>query len=97
MPGLAASSGELAVVAAVQVQGLNVQQESAGGDGLQGWFEQDVVVAVRPVDDPADGDPAQVGGDRPLPADLGLVGGAGASPFTAAGGFVQAAAGGDLG
>src|SRR5664279_4928267 len=53
---VAALRGEVAVVAAVQVQGLNVQQESAVGDGLQGGFEQDGVASVRCVDDPADGD-----------------------------------------
>ena len=54
-------------------------------------------MAVRAVDDPAERDPEQVGGDRPLPADLGSVGGVGAGPFTAAWGFVQAAVNGDLG
>src|SRR5450759_5346034 len=89
--------GQGTVVAAVQVQGLNVQQESAGGDGLQGGFEQDGVVAVRSVDDPADGDPEQVSRDRPLPPDLGSVRGVGAGPFTTTRGFVQAAVDGDLG
>src|SRR5450759_2552463 len=42
-------------------------------------------------------DPEQVGGDRPLPADLGPVGGVGAGPFSAVGGLVQAAVDGDLG
>src|SRR5664279_1902796 len=39
----------------------------------------------------------QVGRDRPLPPDLGSVGGVGAGPFTTARGFVQAAVDGDLG
>ena len=94
---VAALRGQRAVVAAVQVQGLNVQQESAVGDGLQGGFEQDGVVAVRSVDDPADRDPEQVSRDRPLPPDLGSVGGVGAGPFTTARGFVQAGVDGDLG
>src|SRR5665811_653076 len=53
---VAALGGEQAVVALVQVQGLDVGEQAAVGDGLQGWFEQDAVVAVRSVDDPADGD-----------------------------------------
>jgi hypothetical protein len=41
--GLAALDGEEAVVAAVQVQGLDVQDQAAVGDGLQGRREQDAV------------------------------------------------------
>src|SRR5665811_1779016 len=89
--------GQGTVVAAVQVQGLNVQQESAGGDGLQGGFEQDGVASVRSVDDPADGDPEQVGGDRPLPPDLGSVRGVGTGPFTTCLLYTSDAADGDLG
>jgi Flp pilus assembly protein TadB len=36
---VAALGGEEAVVASVQVQGLQIQQEPSGGDGLQGGFE----------------------------------------------------------
>ena len=39
----------------------------------------------------------QVGGDRPLPADLGSIGGVGAGPVTTARGLVQAAVDGNLG
>ena len=64
---------------------------------MQGGFEQDGVASVACVDDPADGDPEQVGRDRPVPPDLGSVGGVGAGPFTTTRGFVQAAVDGDLG
>ena len=52
---------------------LDVGEQAAAGDGLQGGLEQDGVASVRAVDDPADRDPEQVSRDRPLPPDLGSV------------------------
>jgi len=73
------------VVAAVQMQRFDVEVQSADGDRIQGRGEQADVVAVGAVDGPSDGDAGGLGSDRPLPPELGPVGGVLAGAFTSAG------------
>lgn len=61
-------SDDVVVVAAVEVHGVDVVEQSAGVDGVEGRLEKDAVVAVRSGDFPADRDPGPVGRDRPFPA-----------------------------
>lgn len=58
----------LVVVASVEVQRLDVSNESTVGNGVEGRFEQDHVVTVRPVNGPPDRDAVPVGADGPFPA-----------------------------
>src|SRR4051812_42191312 len=77
------------VVAPVQVEGLDVEEEAGLGDVVEGGFEHADVVAVGAVDSPADGNPVRFGGDGPLPAQFRPVSGVRAGPFAAIGCFVQ--------
>ncbi len=53
----------LVVVAAVEMEGLDVEEEATLGYGVEGGREQEAVVAVGGIDCPADGDPPVFGGD----------------------------------
>ena len=62
------AADDAVVVAAVEVQRLDVGEQATFGGGGEGGFEQDAVVAVGAVGGPADGDAVAVGEQRPLPA-----------------------------
>ncbi len=85
------------VVAAVEVQGSDVDEQTRFGDRVEGRFEQADVVAVGTVDGPADGDAVALRSDGPLPAAFGAISGVGAGSFSAVGGLVQRPVQGDLG
>jgi hypothetical protein len=63
-------SGDLRVVSPVESDGLDVGQQSASARIVEGGFEHDRVVAVRPLDGPTEGDAVAVSEDRPLPSEL---------------------------
>ena len=79
------------VVAAVQGECADLGEQSVVGDGVQGGFEHDDVVAVGAVDRPADRDPGTLRRNGPLPAEFGPVNRAFAGALTATGGLVQGA------
>ena len=65
----------LVVVATVEVEGVDVGNESTVGDGVESGSEQDHVMPVRSVDGPPDRDPVPVRCDRPFPSLFPPVGG----------------------
>ena len=58
------------VVAAVEVHGVDVDQQPVGVDRVRRWVEEFDVVAVRAVECPADRDTVSVDADRPRAAEL---------------------------
>ena len=73
-----ASSAELAsdfgvVVAAVEVEGVDLVEPAVGGDGLDSRLQQADVVAIGAVDGPAERDAVTVDADGPLPTAFGPV------------------------
>jgi hypothetical protein len=85
------------VVAPVEVQRLDVAEQTCCCDVLEGRPKELDVVAVGTVDGPANRDAVGVSGHRPLPAQLGAVNWAFAGPVPSAGCLVQRAIQGDLG
>lgn len=90
-------SGDAVVVAAVEVQGLDVNQEPAAIDRVKGGLQQDAVVAVRSALFPADRDSVSVGRDRPLPATLASISGVRAGALATEGSLVLGPVDRDLG
>ena len=72
------------VVAAVEVQRVDVREESVAGDGVDGWFQQADVMTVRAVDCPADRNAVTLDGDGPFPTAFASVGGVCAGSFAGA-------------
>ena len=58
------------VVAAVEMDGVDLVEPAVRGDGIDGGLQQADVVAVRAVDRPAERDAVTVDADRPLPPSL---------------------------
>ena len=54
------------VVASIEGQQLDVREQPLRGDSVEGWLQQDDVVAVRSVDGNTDRDAVGVSSDRPL-------------------------------
>jgi hypothetical protein len=67
------------------VQDSGLGEQAGLVDSIEGGLEQGDVVAVGAVDGPADRDAVAFGGDGPLPAQLGPVGGVGAGALPAVG------------
>ena len=63
------------VVAAVEMERLDVEEKAARLGGVEGRGEQNGVVAVRTAGRPTDRDAPSVGDERPLPAELSPVSG----------------------
>ena len=61
------------VVAPVEMQGPDLVEQPCGVDGVDGGLEHGDVVAVGAVDRPAHRYAVTLGGDRPLPAELGPI------------------------
>ena len=56
------------------MQGLHLSQQAPTVDSVKGGWQQDAVVAIGTVGDPADGHAVGVGGDGPLPTGLAPIG-----------------------
>jgi hypothetical protein len=67
-------SGDPGVVAAIEPDGVDVVEQTAAGSVVEGWFQQDRVVAVGAIRGPADWYPEPVAQDRPLPSELASIG-----------------------
>ncbi len=84
-------------VAAVEVDGLDVQDQSGVGHRGQGGLQQSRVVAVGAADRPADGNVVAFRGDGPLPPEVAPVNRAFAGPLAAAGRLVDRPVNTDVG
>ena len=71
------------VVAAVEMERLDVEEKAARLGGVEGRCEQNGVVVVRTVGRPTDRDAPSVGDERPLPAELSPVSGVSSAPLAA--------------
>ena len=80
------------VVAAIEMEGLDVAEQARRGDVVERRPEELHVVAVGAVDGPADGDAVRIGGNRPLPAQFRPVCGV----LSRAGSLVQGPVEGDV-
>ena len=80
-----ASTHRVAVIAAVEVDGLDVCEQAPAGNRVQGGIEQGLVVAVGAVGGPAHRDPQLVAHQGPLPAGFAPVSGVSAGAVAAAG------------
>jgi hypothetical protein len=67
MPWTARRAHACAVVATVEVEGLDLGDQAACDPALQGGGEQHDVVTVGGVGCPAEGDAGTIGEERPLP------------------------------
>jgi len=86
----------LRVVAAVELERLDLLEEIHSVRVVEGRCEHHRVVAVCTVDGDGDGDALAVREDGPLPAELAPIGRAGASSLTATRALVQRAVDGDV-
>lgn len=77
------------VVATIEAQGADLGEQTGVADCVEGGCEHAYVVAVGPVDRPADRDAVAFGGDGPLPAQLRPISGVRAGSFAAVGSLVQ--------
>ncbi len=96
-PASAGVGHGVAGVAAVEVDGLYVQDQAGGGNGGQGGVQHGLVVDVGRVGGPADGDAVAVCGDGPLPPELAPVNRAFAGSLAAAGRLVDGPVNADIG
>jgi hypothetical protein len=77
------------VVAAIEVQGADVIEQTGITDGGESGFEHTHVIAIGTVDHPADPDAVTFGSDRPFPAQLRSIDGIRAGSLTSVWRFVQ--------
>src|ERR1035437_8620693 len=89
-----AETGELGtdlriVVGAVEVQGVDLIEQTQTGDVFESRAQQLHVVAVGPVDRPADRDAVGVDSDGPFPAQFRPISRVFAGPFSTTGCLVQ--------
>ena len=64
------TSNAVVVVAAIEMDRVDIDQQAVSVDRVQGGFEEFDVVAVRAVERPADRDAVSVDADRPLVTEL---------------------------
>jgi hypothetical protein len=95
-PGPQSITHRARLIAPVEMQGPDLVEQPCGVDGVDGGLEHGDVVAVGAVDRPAHRYAVTLGGDRPLPAELGPIRWIGAGSLAPIGRLVQRAIQGDI-
>ena len=81
-------SGDIGVVAAVEVDRVDLEKPHGRVDRLESRFEKDRVVVIRPVDHPDQRDAVRVDPGGPFPSEFLPVSGVRAGALTSAGRLV---------